>query len=164
MARISLIAALDARDGIGCNNRLLCHLPADLQYFKACTMGKPVVMGHKTWLSIGRLLPGRVNMVLSRGALDIPGAFVAHELDEALHHVSDAAEVMIIGGAAVFNEALPQASRLYLTRIHHQFDADVFFPSVDWSAWRLHESVFRAADAGNPFDLSFELHERLEHQ
>ena len=161
MGRISLIAALDACDGIGYHNRLLCHLPADLQYFKSRTLGKPVIMGHKTWLSIGRLLPGRVNIVLSRGALDIPGAYVAHQLDAALQQVSDAAEVMIIGGAAVFAEALPRASRLYLTRIHHHFDADVFFPSVDELVWRLRESVFRAADAANPYDVSFEVHERV---
>ena len=160
MPLISLIAAVDAAGGLGMDGHLLCHLPADLQYFKAMTIGKPVIMGRKTYQSIGRALPRRLNIVLSRTRGAIAGVEVVASLAEALQLVTTAPEVMIIGGASLYAEALPSAQRLYLTRIQHIFTADVFFPSINWSEWRLVKQEPHAADEHNPYAWSFNEYER----
>lgn len=160
--KISLIAALDDHFGIGKNNQLLCHLPADLRHFKDLTLGKPVIMGRKTFLSIGKPLPGRQNIVLSTQAQCIPGVEVVSSFAEALAVAKEVPEIMIIGGEAVFLSALPLATDLYLTFIHHSFDADVFFPSFDKNAWKCIERTFRNRDEKNEFDLSFCHYARVE--
>jgi dihydrofolate reductase len=158
MAIISLIAALDAAGGLGREGQLLCHLPEDLQQFKALTLGKPIVMGRKTYQSIGRPLPKRLNIVLSHNPSPIAGVTVVSSLAHALQCVADVPEVMIIGGASVYAQALPLAQRLYLTRIQHQFTADVFFPEVDWSEWTL---VTDTLHADSPYAWSFNYYERI---
>lgn len=160
MTIISLIAALDEAGGIGINNQLLCHLPADLQHFKTITMGKPIIMGRKTYESIGRPLPGRLNIVLSNSCSAIEGVVVVHSLSMALAETKDNAEVMIIGGEQLFKDALPIANRLYITRIHHQFPADVFFPNIDVNRWTCVDEVFRQHDEKNPYDMSFYIYEQ----
>lgn len=160
MPIISFIAAVDEHRGLGKNNQLLCHLPADLAHFKQVTMGKPIIMGRKTFASIGRPLPGRLNIVLSRTESVIPGVVTVSSLPEALKQVSEFPEAMIIGGAELFEQALPLASRLYLTVIHHCFDADVFFPFLDEDEWSCLEALPRQADEKNQYDLTFYYYER----
>lgn len=155
MPIISLIAAVDKSNGIGKGNQLLCHLPADMQYFKQTTMGKPIIMGRRTFDSIGKPLPGRQNIILSRSTGKTQGAETAHSLQQAIQIVGFSAEVMVIGGAQVFLEALPLADVIYLTEIHHHFDADVFFPELDESIWQREEIRFHPRDLKNAYDLTF---------
>jgi dihydrofolate reductase len=162
MPIISLIAALDEAGGIGHNNQLLCHLPADLQYFKSTTMGKPIIMGRKTFESIGKPLPGRENIILSRTLNKISGALVIDSLDKALVCLEDAPEIMIIGGEKIYNQAISIASRLYITRIHHHFNADAFFPTIRENEWRCLKSEFRQHDEKNKYDITFILYEHLD--
>jgi len=134
---VSLIVAAAANDVIGVDNRLPWHLPQDLRHFRDITMGKPIVMGRRTHESIGRALPGRRNIVLSgRPGYSAEGCEVADGLDTALALARDAAEVMVIGGAALYREALPLARCIYLTRLHRPFAGDTRFPSLDNADWR----------------------------
>lgn len=157
---MSLIAAIDEAGGLGFNNQLLCHLPADLQYFKSITMGKPIIMGRKTYTSIGKPLPGRLNVVLSRTLLSIEGVLVSNSLDNAMKQIKEYPEIMIIGGAELFIEAMSKANRLYITRIHHQFEADVFFPEIDESIWDCVKKEFRFHDERNIYDMTFYIYEK----
>lgn len=160
---ISLIVALAENHVIGANNRLLWRLPAELQYFKKTTMGKPIIMGRKTHESIGRALPGRRNIVISRQAdFQAEGCDVVDSLDAALALVKDCEEVMIIGGAQIYQQALPLADRLYLTWVHHAFEGDTFFPTWSSEQWREISREQRAADEQNPYDLTFTVLERTE--
>ncbi|KTC86274.1 dihydrofolate reductase [Legionella cincinnatiensis] len=160
MTIISLIAAIDESGGLGINNQLLCHAPADLQHFKSMTMGKPVIMGRKTFASIGRPLPGRLNIVLSRTSSLIEGVHVFDSLKKAIEYAEGHYEIMIIGGAELFNEAIEMATFLYITRIHHQFAADVFFPKIDESIWHCQNQQFRPQDEKNKYDMTFCFYER----
>ncbi len=157
--RISLIAAIDEKRGLGQNNHLLCHLPADLQHFKNMTLGKPIIMGRKTYDSIGKALPGRLNIVLSQHTRSIPGAQVVSSLAEMFNLLNEVPEIMIIGGASIFAQTLPLASRIYLTIIHHQFVADSFFPLLDLTSWQCKETIFRPQDEKNSYDLTFKIYE-----
>lgn len=155
MTIISLILAMDENRGIGKQNALLCHLPADLKHFKEITLGKPIIMGHKTYLSIGKPLPGRLNIVLSRQNRTIEGVTVVHSLEQALLLTHNAPEIMIIGGGTLFEQSLPIAQRIYLTLIHHQFKADVYFPKLDADRWILTESFTKQCDEKNKYDMTF---------
>ena len=159
MTTISLIAALDERNGLGLNNQLLCYLPADLQHFKQLTMNKPIIMGRHTYNSIGRPLPGRTNIVLSRTLDVIDGVMVYKSLAQALaaHQVS---EVMIIGGAQLYSEAIAMAERLYITHINHHFTADAFFPEIKPTLWQCIDNQHRIADEKNQYDMRFATYER----
>ncbi|HHM9105211.1 dihydrofolate reductase [Pseudomonas aeruginosa] len=158
MARpLAMIAALGENRAIGIDNRLPWRLPADLKHFKAMTLGKPVIMGRKTWDSLGRPLPGRLNLVVSRQAgLALEGAEVFASLDAALARAEawaqaeDADELMLIGGAQLYAEALPRAARLYLTRVSLAPEGDAFFPEIDGAAWRLASSIEHAAADDTP--------------
>ena len=160
MTQISLIAAIDENGGLGKDNHLLCHLPADLKHFKNLTLGKPILMGRNTHDSIGKPLPGRQNIVLSRQALVKDGVQVVDSLSKALALSANAAELMIIGGATIYEQVLPLASRVYLTLIHHRFDADVFFPKLDSSIWRCQEIGSQQRDEKNNYAMTFYLYER----
>ncbi|MFN5744612.1 MAG: dihydrofolate reductase [Methylococcaceae bacterium] len=134
---ISLIVAMGENGVIGAKNRMPWHLSADLRHFRQITMGKPILMGRKTHQSIGRPLPGRLNIVLSRDQrYSAEGCVIATSLDEAVTQAGDQ-EIMIIGGAALYESFLPLTDRLYLTLIHHSFDGDTFFPKLDWADWRV---------------------------
>ena len=161
MTGISLIVAAADNDVIGADGGLPWRLSDDLRRFKAVTMGKPIIMGRKTWESIGRPLPGRHNIVLTRrGDFDAPGATVAASVGEALAVAGDAAEVMVIGGGEVYALFLPRASRVYLTRVHATVEGDARFPPLGDSEWRLVEEASHAADSANEWPFTFQLYER----
>ena len=161
MSFISIIVAIDEKNGIGQGNKLLCHLPADLKYFKQTTMGKPIIMGRKTYDSIGKPLPGRKNIIISHDkTLTIDGAEVVDSLDKAIEKAKLDDEVMVIGGATIYQLALPKARRLYVTRIIHEFAADSFFPEIDTTRWHCINRDFRPKDETNSYDLCFETWEK----
>ena len=133
---ISLIVAHDKNRVIGYENKMPWHLPGELQYFKEQTMGKPMIMGRKTFDSIGRPLPGRRNIVITRNEnYKAEGIEIVTSLEEALRLTGDVAEVMVIGGEQIFKMVLPLADRLYITHIEHEFNGDTFFPTYggEWS-------------------------------
>jgi len=134
---VSLIVAMDRQRVIGREGRLPWHLPADLQRFKSLTMGHHIIMGRKTWESIGRVLPGRVSVVVTRNPhYAAPGAVVAGSLAQALTMTSGDSEPFVIGGAELFREALPYSRRLYVTEVLAVYSGDVWFPDLPEGAWR----------------------------
>jgi len=158
---LSLIVAIAENGVIGRDNQLPWHLPEDLRYFKQVTTGKPVVMGRKTFESIGRPLPNRTNIVVTANRdWHAPGVQVAHDLTDALERAEIAAaggEAFLIGGAALFAAGLPLARRLYLTEIHRAYDGDICFPDWGRTGWR--ETARRRVE-GDPA-LSFVLYDRV---
>lgn len=158
--RISLVAIIDNKNGIGKNNQLLCHLPNDLRYFKMITMGKPILMGRKTFESIGKPLPGRQNIILSHQPIIVEGATVVKSLEEAYELVAHEPELMVIGGATLYEQTLPHAHQIYLTVIDHQFEADVFFPKLDKTIWNCTYKSTAPKDEKNKYDLTFYKYER----
>lgn len=158
---ISLIAAIDEAGGLGINNQLLCHLPADLRHFKSITMGKPIIMGRKTFESIGNPLSGRLNIVLSRTLAPAKDILIFASLEKAIEQTRGYPEIIIIGGAELFSKGMGLASRLYITQIHHQFDADVFFPRIDESLWHRQSEEYRAYDEKNKYNLTFYIYEKI---
>ena len=141
--KLAMIAAVAENNAIGINNKLPWYLPGDLRYFKAVTMGKPIIMGRKTFDSLRKPLPGRTNIVITRDReYQREGISVVYSLDEAISLAEDVAlingceELMIIGGEQIYREALPRADRLYLTRVHRSFDGDAFFPELDSAEWQ----------------------------
>lgn len=161
MPKICLIAAVDEKNGIGKDNNLLCHLPADLNHFKLITMGKPIIMGRKTFQSIGKPLPGRLNVVISKCMNPQEGVEVVDSLDKAIAICSNYPEVMIIGGETIYKQSISLSSTLYITIIHHEFDADVFFPEMDTEEWECTRQEIRPKDSKNNFDLTFCRYDRV---
>ena len=157
---ISIIAALDKNRVIGNGKKIPWHLPADFAYFKKTTMGHPVIMGNNTFQSIGKPLPGRKNIVLTRQSLEIEGAEVAHSFEEAIKSLEGEEEIFVIGGAYVYSEALPLADRLYLTFIEGEFVGDIFFPLINWNEWKEIKSEERKRDNANPYNMKFTVFER----
>lgn len=158
--RISLIVAMGENQVIGADNRMPWHLPADLKRFRQITMGKPMLMGRKTYESIGRPLPGRKNIILtSNPDYEAPGCVVVHSLEQAFQ-AADAEELMVIGGSALYRECLPIAERLYLTQIHREFAGDTFFPEFDRAAWREVAREESEADPDSGLSYSFLVLER----
>lgn len=158
---LTLIAALSHNRVIGRDNRLPWRLPADLRFFKQTTMGKPLLMGRRTWESIGRPLPGRRMIVLSHDpACHAPGGTVVGSLDEALEQAGAVPEIMVIGGATVFAQTLPRAERLYLTLIEAEIPGDTWFPEWDQRAWRLAWEEAHPADADHAWPYRFQRWER----
>ena len=156
MTLLSLVVAADERGGIGRDGGLPWHLPEDLKRFKALTMGKPMVMGRRTWDSIGRPLPGRRSIVVSRQpGLAIAGADVAGSLGEALRLAGEVPEVCVIGGAELYRAALPLADVIHLTRVHAEVAADTFLPALDASEWQVVAREDRAADERHAHPFSF---------
>ena len=148
LSKLSLIAALADNRVIGIHNRMPWHLPADLQHFKRLTMGKPMIMGRRTWESLPGLLPGRPHVVVTRDPDYVaPGAQVVHSLQQALDAYPEADELMLVGGANLYAQALPLAARLYLTYVHIAPEGDAFFPEVDAAQWR---EVAREAGVCDP--------------
>jgi len=161
---ISLIAVLGKNNEIGKGNKLLCHLPADLKRFKAITTGHTVIMGRKTFESLPNgALPNRRNLVVSRNTrLVIEGAEVCSSLDYALLKCINETEVFIIGGAQIYEQALPVADKLYITRIYADFpEADAFFPAIDRNIWKETGRETFPADEKNPYPFSFLEYEKL---
>jgi len=161
MKTVSIIVAMDENGLIGANGGLPWHLPADLARFKRTTMGRPVIMGRKTHESIGRPLPGRRNIIVTRNRdYRAPGCEVVHSLDEALKRCPEG-ECFVIGGAKLYEQALPRADRLYITRIGEAFEGDVRFPSFDAADWRLVSSEEGRLDENNRHRHRFEVYERI---
>lgn len=162
MQKISLIAAMAENRVIGLDNQMPWHLPADLQHFKRITMGKPVVMGRLTYESIGRALPGRENIVISRSAdYQLADAQVVSSIDAALQLLTQHSEVMIIGGGSIYAATLAQADRLYLTFIDLATEGDTQFP--DWTTMGQWQEIDREAwqaDEKNPYNYQFVTLER----
>ena len=150
-----------ANGAIGVGNRLPWRLPADLKRFKALTMGKPILMGRRTHESIGRPLPGRTNIVLTRDPdYTAPGCRVVHSLHQALEVVGGAPELMVIGGARVYEQAMPLAERLYLTRVRAEVAGDTHFPEYQAADWVELEREEHMADDANPHAFEFVVLER----
>jgi len=165
--KLSVIAAVAENGVIGRQGDLPWHLSADLKRFKQLTMGHAIVMGRKTWESIGCPLPGRTSVVISRQADYQPGfaeVRVATNLDDAMTVVRstdcDQDEAFVIGGARIYEMSLARADRLLLTRVHANVEGDVWFPEVDWKRWRMTEEIRHAADERNNYDYSFQVFER----
>src|SRR3989338_4917032 len=153
---ISLVAAMAKHRVIGLHNRLPWHLPADLAHFKAVTIGKPIIMGRKTFESIGKALPGRRNIIVSRNHhFEASECEVYKSLEAAVAAVSDYEEVCIIGGGEIFRQALKIADCMYLTLIHHAFDGDAYFPAWNDAEWKEVERKAYEPDEHNRYRYSF---------
>ena len=159
---ISIIAAMANQRAIGINNSLPWNLPADMQWFRKCTMGKPIIMGRTTYESIGKPLPGRKNVIVTRNVeYRVEGAIVVHSLEQAIEAVQGEAEAMIIGGSNIYSQALDFADRLYLTEIHSDVEADSWFPEFDLQQWQQQSREDHTADEKNIHDYSFVVLQRL---
>lgn len=164
----ALIVAMAQNRVIGRDNQLPWRLPKDLQYFKATTMGKPIVMGRKTFESIGRALPGRVNIVVSTN-LDYKaeGVRVVHSIEQALALAREVAqaegvdELMVIGGAQLYQRVLTQVDRLYLTLVEAEVAGDALFPALDWQQWQLLSEECHEPDNSNPYPYRFNVYQRV---
>lgn len=161
-----MVVAVSENGVIGKDNGLPWRLPKDLKHFKDTTMGHPIIMGRLTYDSIGRALPGRTNIVVTRQSdWAAPGVEVAHSLEEARELASRAHAVspwaMLIGGANLYLQALPFCDRLYLTEVHAQVDGDAFFPDLDRVAWKEISRQRHSSDESNPYDYSFAVLERM---
>ncbi|MBG6242476.1 MAG: type 3 dihydrofolate reductase [Candidatus Symbiopectobacterium sp. Dall1.0] len=157
---ISLIAALAVDRVIGMENAMPWHLPADLAWFKRQTLNKPIIMGRNTFRSIGQPLPGRKNIVVSSRAGDDERVTWVSTLEAVLEAASGAEEVMVIGGGSIYQQMLPQASRLYLTHIDAEVEGDTHFPEYEPDAWSSVFSEFHDADEKNSHSYCFEVLER----
>lgn len=165
---LSLIVAMSTNRTIGINNALPWHLPNDLKYFKQATMGKPIVMGRKTFESIGKPLPGRRNIVISRDlsyqaeGVDVVSSLEhAIELGESIAMINGQEEVMVIGGAQIYELALEEADRLYITHVDANVEGDAFFPEVNWQDYQLIAEEAFNAEGHNPYDYRFSIYQRV---
>lgn len=162
MTTLSMIVAHADNRIIGKDNDMPWHLPADLAYFKKTTLGKPVIMGRKTYDSIGRPLPGRQNIVISRDeSLNIEGVEVVQSVEQALAVASGVDEIMVIGGGAIYAHCMPKADKLYITHIGAKIDGDTQFPDYDLeNEWQMLASETRQADEKNAYVLHFNVYQR----
>lgn len=161
---ITIIVAASTNNVIGVKGDLPWKLADDLKRFKQLTMGKPIVMGRLTWESIGRPLPGRQNIVVTRQSDYVAaGCDVVASPADALIAATDAEETMVIGGSQIYASFLPQAGRLHITRVHAEVDGDACFPEIDENAWRLVDMEEHKADACNQFAFDFRTYERISH-
>ena len=158
--QLSLIVAATRNWVIGKENQMPWHLPADLAWFRQNTSGKPVIMGRKTFASIGRPLPKRTNIVLSRSPFEHPGVIWHSSLENALAELSESPEVMLIGGGELFKQYLAQADKLYFTQIQAEIDGDTFCPEIHWADWDITFEQYRPADENNAYDCRFMICER----
>lgn len=166
---ISMIAAMDENRLIGADNALPWHLPADFKHFKQVTMAKPIIMGRKTFESIGRPLPGRKNIVLTRGEFNHDGVITVHSIEAALREAGqavnaddDTAEVMIIGGANLYQQMIAKADKLYLTHVKTKSEGDAWFPELDMSEWEIISQQSVSADEKNNYDFDIIEYQRRE--
>jgi dihydrofolate reductase len=158
---ISFLLAMDQNRTIGKNNDLPWRLPADLAYFRKVTMGHTIVMGRKTYESIGRPLPGRENVVVTKNTdFQAEGCFVVHSVEEAKQHFQKDDEVFVIGGAQLFEKFFPYADRLYITLIEEQFEGDTYFQNIDKNEWNLVSKEKGMKNEKNPYDYCFLVYAR----
>ncbi len=168
MLKLSLICAISDNGVIGRNNKLPWHLSEDLKYFKRTTMGKCIIMGRKTYESIGKPLPGRTNIIVTRNRnYDVENARVvdsladAIELAENISFIDGSEEAFVIGGAQLYGEALPVVERMHLTRIHADVEGDAWFPEFDAQEWEEISRLDFSSNESNPYDYSICVYERL---
>lgn len=162
---LSLIVAVSENGVIGKDNQLPWHLPKDLKYFKNQTWGMPILMGRKTFESIGKPLPGRKSIVITRNNdWQHDGVEVVHSVEAAIEKAKElgAKEIFVIGGAEIFHTSLPKADRIYLTRVHHHVDGDVYFESPDAEQWNLIKNQFSPSDEKNAYSHTFQVWERKQ--
>lgn len=160
---ISLVVAASENNVIGKDNRLLWHLPNDMKFFKNTTWGMPVIMGRKTYESLGKPLAGRTNIVMTRDkSWTANGTTVTSNMDEAMSAAgeTDAKEIFVIGGGEIFKQVLPQANRVYLTRVHATLEGDAFFPELPAKEWKLLSQLDFTADAKHAYAYSFQVWQR----
>jgi dihydrofolate reductase len=159
MMKISLVAAIAENNAIGKNNQLLWHLPNDLKFFKNYTLGKIILMGRKTFESIGkRALPGRINAVISSDtSMKTNDVLVFKTLDAALQHFKNSEEVCIVGGAQLYKDTLDKADQLVLTKVACSPEADVFFPDVNWNNWEMISEEKNHADEKHAYNYTFQI-------
>jgi dihydrofolate reductase len=162
---LSLLVATDENNVIGKDNKLPWHLPNDLKYFKNLTWGMPILMGRKTFDSIGKALPGRKSIVITRNKdWKHENVEVVHSIEEAINSAKadDIKEIFVIGGAEIFSSSFNNADRIYLTRIHHQFEGDVFFPELPANEWALIQNKFCHADDKNAYSHTFQVWDKVK--
>jgi dihydrofolate reductase len=147
---MTLIAAIENNNGIGYQGKLLWHLPADMTFFRSKTIGHPVLMGRKTFESIGKPLKNRENIVITRQKIEIPGVKIIHNLDE-LALIPD--EIMVLGGGEIYQLCLPYAKRILLTEVDASLSADTFFPEFDKNIFKCESEVFHPADEKNIYQM-----------
>ena len=154
---ITIVVAMASNGVIGKNGALPWHLPDDLKHFKAITLGKPVIMGRRTWAEVGRPLPGRRNIVITRqDDLDTPGAETASTLAEGLDLVATEPEIMIIGGGQIYRDALPKTGQIWRTLVHCEIDGDTHFPKTEWDQWSVVEETHHPANDGHAYAMTFQ--------
>lgn len=159
---LAAIVATDLNNAIGLNNQLLWHLPADLKFFKQTTMGCPVIMGRKTYESIGRLLPGRKNMIVTRNSnYRVEGAYVHSSLESAINNCKEEEKVFIIGGAEIYKQSLNALTELYRTLVKAEFKADTYFPEINPSRFKKVWEEHHESDEKNKYPYVFEKYERV---
>jgi dihydrofolate reductase len=156
------IFAMDLDNAIGKDNKLLCHLPDDLKFFKKNTLGFPMIMGRKTFDSIGRPLPGRENIVITRNQdFKVEGVTVYHSLEECLANLKGE-KAYIVGGAEIYRQLMPKTDELLVTLIHHQFEADTFFPEIKLDEFKLVWDEHHLKDEKHPYDFTFQRYVRVK--
>lgn len=168
MSLVTIIVATSQNNVIGKNNQLPWHLPRDLAYFKQVTIGCPIIMGRKTYESIGRALPHRLNIVITRNTNHhLTDAVVVHSLEEAIatakQTVTDINEIHIIGGATIFQQAIGGGvvDKIYLNRVLADFEGDTYLPLIDWSKWQLINQAHHEADEKNVYAMDFEVYRSI---
>ena len=160
--RLSLVVAAAENDVIGAGNQMLWRLPDDLKRFKSITMGKPILMGRKTYESIGKPLPGRTNIVLSRRSnLALPGCLIVDSIEAAVAAAGDVEELAVIGGAEVYAQALPSADVIHLTRVHAAIEGDAIFPKLSSREWTQRFIERHPVDERHAYEFSFIELERI---
>jgi len=161
---ISIIVAIDQNNAIGLNNNLLCYLSNDLKYFKRVTSGHPVIMGWRTYESLPvKPLPNRKNIVIcDLPTASAPGCILVSSIEDACAQCNTAEECFVIGGAMVYRQMIHFAQKLYITRIHHAFEADVWFPEIKAGEWQQQSTVWNESDEKHPYAYSFEVYTRIE--
>jgi dihydrofolate reductase len=164
---VTLIAAVANKNVIGNNNSLIWHLPEDLKHFKKLTTGHAVIMGRKTYQSIGKPLKERKNIIITRHKkFEAPDCFIAHSLEEALEMAKNEKEVFIAGGSEIYQQSinLPQVKKMHITRVFAEFQGDAFFPVIDCEKWQIVERQDREPDEKNQYPYAFLVYERKEKQ
>jgi dihydrofolate reductase len=159
---LSAVVVTDLNNAMGKDNKLLCHLPADLKFFKSVTLGHPIIMGRKTYDSIGRLLPGRRNIIITRNPdLKVEGAEIYTSFEDVLENVKDE-KISVIGGAEIYKLAWPYLTEIYRTLIKHEFEeADTYFPEIKFAEFDLVWEEEHLADEKNPYDYTFQKYIRV---
>ena len=153
---ISIIAAISENNAIGKDNKLPWHLPADLKHFKSLTIGHHIIMGRKTFESIGKPLPGRTTIIITRKTgYKADGCIIVSSIENAISAVKNDSECFIIGGAEIFNQTVPLADKIYLTRIHQHIEGDTFFPDIAPGLWNKISEERNNPDEKNEYDYSF---------